>query len=187
MNSSTISSNNYMNKRKSLFCIFILFSLILISCGTSTGSRYQQDQGKLKKTDIDSSKSLENFDLTKYHSKINIKEITKPVDSTATDVWYSYNSSPNISDTAQTVVKTLPGYRVLVMTTDNLNEANDKRSEIYFKTDHAAVYVIFDPPFYKVEAGDFTDRSDAQILNFKLKQMGYSDVRVINETINKFK
>jgi hypothetical protein len=49
------------------------------------------------------------------------------------------------------------------------------------------VYVIFDPPFYKVEAGDFTVMNDAQSLYTKLKQLGYNDVRVKSETVNKFK
>ena len=175
-----------MHRRKTLFCISILFSFILISCGTSTGSRFPQEQEYKKKEVTDSAGYSENFDLTKYHSKIDIKENAKPVDSSTTDVWYSYHSSPNTSDTAQTVIKTLPGYRVLVLSTDDLDEANNLRSDIYFKTDHAAVYVIFDPPFYKVEAGDFSDINDAQSLSFKLKQMGYNEVRVVNETINKF-
>ena len=176
-----------MNRSKALFYISILFSFIIISCGTSTGSRYVNEQGVKKKEDSDSTRNSENFDLTKYHAKIDIKEKPKSVDSTKTDVWYSYHESTDSADTSQTVIKTLPGYRVLVLTTDNLDDANNMRSDIYFKSDHAAVYVIFDPPFYKVEAGDFTNMDDAKSLSFKLKQMGYNDVRIVNETINKFK
>jgi hypothetical protein len=176
-----------MNRGTIFFWLIIPFSLFLVSCGTSTGSRYPQEQVQQKKEGKDSTRFSENFDLTKYHSKINIKEKNQAADSTTSDVWYSYNSSPNTTDTTQTVIKTLPGYRVLVLSTDNLDDANSLRSEIYFKTNHAAVYVIFDPPFYKVEAGDFTDMNDAQSLNTKLKQLGYNDVRVISETVNKFK
>jgi hypothetical protein len=176
-----------MHKRITFFIITIILPFILIYCGTSTGSRYPQEQRPLHKVENDSSKYAENFDMTKYHSQLDIKEKTKPVDSSNTNVWFSYHTNTNSLDTEQTVIKTLPGYRVLVLSTDNLDEANNLRSEIYFKSDHTAVYVIFDPPFYKVEAGDFTDINDAQSLNFKLKQMGYNDVRVVNETINKFK
>jgi hypothetical protein len=176
-----------MSIRTKLFWLIIPFSFFLVSCGTSTGSRYPQEQVQQKKEGNDSTRFSENFDLTKYHSKIDIKEKNQPADSTKTDVWYSYNSNPNTTDTAQTVIKTLPGYRVLVLSTDNLDDANSLRSEIYFKTNHAAVYIVFDPPFYKVEAGDFADMSDAQSLNTKLKQLGYTDVRVVRETINKFK
>ena len=93
---------------------------------------------------------------------------------------------PTKNDTNKTVIKTVPGYRVQVISTDNLDEANTIRSEIYFKTNQKAVYVIFDPPFYKVEVGDFIDINDAKNLSFKFKQMGYKDARVVNETINIF-
>jgi hypothetical protein len=173
--------------RKALFYVAILLSLFLVSCGTSTGSRYLQGKEYQKEEKTDTTRYPENFDLTKYHSKIEIKGNAKAEDSSAADVWYSYDASANTSDTAHTIIKTMPGYRVLVLSTDNLDEANNMRSEIYFKSDHAAVYVIFDPPFYKVEAGDFSDINDAQSFNFKLKQMGYNEVRVVKETINKFK
>jgi hypothetical protein len=176
-----------MNRRTILLWFLIQFSFILISCGTSTGSRYPQEKVQQKAEAVDSNGFTENFDLTKYHAKSDIKEKTKQEDSSSANVWYSYRTGPIVTDTSQTIIKTLPGYRVLVLSTDNIDEANSMRSDIYFKTDHSAVYVIFDPPFYKVEAGDFTNRNDAQTLNFKLKQMGFKDVRVINETINKFR
>ena len=80
----------------------------------------------------------------------------------------------------------MQGYRVQVLITDNLDEANNMRSDIYFKTNQKAVYIVFDPPFYKVEVGDFKNMADAKSLSFQLKQLGYSDARVINETINIF-
>ncbi|MDR3627421.1 MAG: SPOR domain-containing protein [Ignavibacteriaceae bacterium] len=176
-----------MDRRTILFWLSIPFSFILISCGTSTGSRYPQEQVLQKAGITDSNSFTENFDLTKYHAKIDLKEKAKQEDSSSSNVWYSYHLGPIVTDTSQTIIKTLPGYRVLVLSTDNIDEANSMRSDVYFKTDHSAVYVIFDPPFYKVEAGDFTNRNDAQSLNFKLKQMGFKDVRVINETINKYR
>lgn len=175
--------------RITAFCVAVIISLSLFSCGTSTGSRYQQEQAEQKKEDKDSVRISENFDLTRYHPKMDIPEKIKTTDSAKTKVWYSYNENPggSHSDTSQTVIKSLPGYRVLVLSTDNLDEANNMRSDVYFKTGHTAVYVVFDPPFYKVEAGDFTDMNDAKNFSFKLKQMGYNDITVINETVNKFK
>jgi hypothetical protein len=178
-----------MNNRIASICITAFVSLSLFSCGTSTGTRYLQEEAQHKKDDKDSGKISENFDLTRYHPKMDIKEKTKTPDSAKTKVWYSYNENPGSShsDTSEAVIKTMPGFRVLVLSTDNLDEANNMRSDVYFKTGHSAVYVVFDPPFYKVEAGDFTDINDAKNFSFKLKQMGYNDITVINETVNKFK
>ena len=177
-----------MNKKLSVILLLPLIIFIIDSCGTSTGSRYPQEQGiRVKNQETDTSKYRENFDLSKYHAKINVKEKNKPADSASNNVWYTYNNAGNTSDTSQSILKTAPGYRVLILTTDNLDDANNARSEVYFKSSQKAIYVVFDPPFYKVEAGDFTEMDDAKNLSFKLKQLGYPDVKVINETINIYK
>jgi hypothetical protein len=56
---------------------------------------------------------------------------------------------------------------------------------VYFKLGKD-VYVNFEPPFYKVKVGDFTTRSEANDLKFKLNQLGYSEAKVVQETINLF-
>ena len=46
--------------------------------------------------------------------------------------------------------------------------------------------ITFEPPFYKVKAGDFTAHSEANDFKFKLNQLGYPEARVIQETVNIF-
>ncbi len=168
-----------------------LFLLFASSCGSSTGSRYSREGNKETEKNFAKEKSEkkypEKFDLEKYRSKIKVPEAKKDSSVAADlDAWYNYHTIPSKNDTNKTVIKTVPGYRVQVISTDNLDEANTVKSEIYFKTNQKAVYVIFDPPFYKVEVGDFIDINDAKNLSFKFKQMGYEDSRVVNETINIF-
>ena len=181
-----------MIKRLSIFILISAISLLFIqSCGTSTGSRYDRSAVKETEKKFEEAKSekkyLEDFNLDDYRTKIDAPEIKKD-SAVAADLeaWYNYRTMPTKNDTNKTVIKTVPGYRVQVISTDNLDEANTIRSEIYFKTNQKAVYVIFDPPFYKVEVGDFIDINDAKNLSFKFKQMGYKDARVVNETINIF-
>lgn len=169
--------------------VIVLF--VFYSCGTSTGSRYAQEVSKTpEKNNIEEKPKTtypEDFDLTAYRSKIDVPSVKKDSSVSADlDAWYNYHTIPAKADTNKTIIKTVPGYRVQIISTDNLDKANTVRSEIYFKTNQKAVYVIFDPPFYKVEVGDFIDMNDAKNLSFKFKQMGYTDARVINETINIF-
>jgi hypothetical protein len=179
--------------------IFLLFistatAIIFITCGTPVGSRYAQETeksstektaGEKSATDTSKIKYPENFVITNYRSKIEIKE-SKKDSATNQEAWYNYHIAPNKSDTGKTAVKNVPGYRVQIASTDNLDEADSLRSEIYFKTNQKAIYIVFDPPFYKIEVGDFIDMNEAKNLSFKLKQMGYSEARVVNETINIF-
>ncbi len=178
---------------KSIVILIASSSIIFLaaSCGTSTGSRYNRSGNKETEKSFAKEKSEkkypENFDIEKYRSKINVPEVKKDSAVAADmDAWYNYHTIPSKNDTNKTVIKTVPGYRVQVLSTDNLDEANTVKSEIYFRTNQKAVYVIFDPPFYKVEVGDFIDINDAKNLSFKFKQMGYNDARVVNETINIF-
>ncbi len=176
------------------FIISFLFPIILISCGTSTGSRYSEARksGELKKEEKAKEEKItkkypENFNLSEYHTKITVKDTAAAKrGKNNLDVWYDYHEAPDTGDVNRTVIKTEPGYRVQVLSTDNLDDANKMRSEIYFKTSQKAVYIVFDPPFYKVEVGDFTNINDAKSLSFKFKQMGYTDARVVNGTINIF-
>lgn len=177
-----------MYKNLILYLTASLFSLTIISCAASTAGRYSDGSSKEKANNNAEKKNFypENFDLSKYHAKLDLKEDKKEENRENFEVWYNYTKAPDTTATVKTAVKTIPGYRVQIISTDNLDEANKIRSEIFFKTNQKAVYVIFDPPFYKVEVGDFIDLNDAKNLSFKLKQSGYSDARVVNETINVF-
>jgi hypothetical protein len=84
------------------------------------------------------------------------------------------------------IIGTTDGYRVQVLSTDDVDEANLVRAEIYEKVSRKEVYVIFEPPFYKVKVGDFTSKSEAENLRFKLNQLGYTESKVIQETVNIF-
>ena len=84
------------------------------------------------------------------------------------------------------IIGTTDGYRVQVVSTDDIEEANRIRAEIYEKTARKEVYVTFEPPFYKVKAGDFTSKSDANDFKFKLNQLGYTEAKVVQETVNIF-
>ena len=84
------------------------------------------------------------------------------------------------------IIGTTDGYRVQVISTDDIDEANLVRSELYEKTTRKEVYIFFEPPFYKVKVGDFTSKSEAENLRFKLNQLGYSESKVVQEIVNIF-
>ncbi len=177
-----------------IIIILTAFPVIFYSCSASTGSRYDKNNEEKKektaeKTEESSKTELkEDFDITPYRTKIEIDESTDLSPKENVNAWYNYEET--IPDTAagnKTVIEKVDGYRVQVLSTDNLEDANAMRSEIYFKTNQKAVYIDFDPPFYKVNVGDFTDLNDANNFSFKLNQMGYNDARVVREEVNVFK
>jgi len=67
-----------------------------------------------------------------------------------------------------------------------MREANSVRADILAKIKRKEVYISFEPPFYKVKIGDFKDITESNNLKFKLNQLGYTEARVVQETVNIF-
>ncbi len=171
-----------MNKLR-FTLIFIPIIFFHAGCSASTGSRYEKKNGNGddKKVTV-----KEDFDITRYKTKIEIVTISN--NKELSDVWYEYENDSKDSNFAQNrnIVVTVDGYRVLVVATDNLEDANSVRADILAKIKRKEVYISFEPPFYKVKVGDFTDITETDNLKFRLNQLGYTEARVVQETVNIF-
>lgn len=163
----------------------IAITMILVGCSASTGSRYETKKENEKETTTEvSNETEEDFDITPYQTEIEIEAPPIATDELPSDVWYGYGNQ--FSEIERKIVGTTDGFRVQVLSTDDIDEANRVRAEVYEKTTRKEVYVIFEPPFYKVKVGDFTLKSEADNLRFNLNQLGYTESKVVQETVNLF-
>ena len=164
---------------------FLIFVLLFIGCSSSkTSESNNADKNKNNKEPA-AQKFEENFDLTPYHTQIDIPETKETSDLSKYDIWYSYPKPDTTTiDSSKLVTTSTSGYRVVVLSTDDLQSANELKSELYFKINEKNIYLDFEPPFYKVKVGDFTNLQEANNLKFKLNQLGYKDARVISESVN---
>lgn len=167
--------------------LFLVTTLILMSCGSSTATRYENGKDKKPHRPEKTGTLKENFDISHYKTIINIRQVEKPITIESIDAWYDYNSISEPSANEETVINTVNGFRVQVFSTDDLAHADSLRTELYGKTNQKHIYIIFDPPFYRIEIGDFTQISAANDLRFKLNQLGYGEARVVNEKVNIYK
>ena len=177
---------------KTTFAAFI--SLLIISaCSASTGSRYEKNEKvNSEKSTTESNEEIktptlkEDFDITPYKTEIIVPE--KKVSGVAENqtVWFDYGS-PEVETKTKTLVGTEDGFRVLVLTTDNIEEANQIKADVYFAQNSNEIYIDFEPPFYKVKTGDFDTQKAADDLRFKLNQLGYKDAKVVKDKINIYK
>ncbi len=174
------------------FTLLLLFISILYSCAASTGSRYDKNDNNTKHTSEDNEEISnptalkEDFDITPYKTKINIPEKKWTKKASNQNIWFDYDS-PETKIKTKSLVGTADGYRILVLTTDNLEEANQVKADIYFGQTFYEVYVDFEPPFYRVKTGDFDSQKSAEDLRFKLNQLGYKEAKVIRDKINVYK
>jgi hypothetical protein len=182
--------NKQKGKMKFILTLIIASAtgIYFFGCSASTGSRYEKNEVKEvvnhDQKDEDYTQTEEYFDITPYKTEIKLETEELQAGTLPPDIWYEYGEDSN--DSQKSVVGTTDGYRVQVVATDDIEEANQIRSEIYTKTTNKQVYVNFEPPFYKVKVGDFTSRQDANDLKFMLNQLGYKEARIVQETINLF-
>lgn len=176
-----------MSKLNFLSIIFP-FAVLFYSCSASTDTRYSKDSEKeISKMRENETIAEDDFDIEPFRTKIDIPAVSKETKNTTLDLWFGYPADIPEDHTKKTVVDTIQGYRVQVISTDNLDEANGVRSEIYFKTNEKAIYIIFEPPFYVVRVGDYKNINDAKALSFKLNQLGFAGTKVVNDIINIYK
>ena len=170
----------------SLILHYSFLLLFVAACSASTGTRYEKDNSSDEnKINANPVNVEEDFDITPYKTKIEIEEPDERTEG-FNDAWYEYESvsGEQFSELNNKIIGTDDGFRVLVIATDNMDEANSVRDNIYTQTSRKEVYISFEPPFYKVKVGDFTDVTEANNLKFKLSQLGYTEARVVQETVN---
>jgi hypothetical protein len=78
---------------------------------------------------------------------------------------------------------TAPGFRVQVLLTGNIERAGSVRDSIELLEPQEWTYVIFDAPYYKVRAGNFTDRSAATELLQRLLRRGFQEAWIVPDNV----
>lgn len=181
-----LSGNMKFKKTTTLF--LLAGGFLLYSCGAiSTSGRYETGEKESEKTETSKIETYETFNLKPYRPDLNFegKEFITDVYTENSGAWFEYDSITESSKNKK-IVGTQDGYRVQVIATDDLDEANKINTEINSQIPAQRSYVNFEPPFYKVKVGDFTEISEANNLRFRLSQMGFIESKVVRETINIF-
>ncbi len=86
-------------------------------------------------------------------------------------------------DSMALVEETILGFRIQILSTSNVDEAEESRiaAQQLFLSD--TVYVIYDPPVYKVRVGDFETRLEANGRLQDVQERGYKDAWVVPDNV----
>jgi hypothetical protein len=77
--------------------------------------------------------------------------------------------------------KVTQGYRIQVYATTNFKDAEKKKDDLLSVIDDP-IYVVYDPPYYKIRAGNFEKEEQAKDLKKVLEEMG-NDAWVVQSKI----
>lgn len=171
--------------------IAVISLLTLTFCSAQPTIRYEEKKNKSEssvetETKSEALKFNENFDITPFRIEINLPDKKTELKNKSNVLWYQYELKDDASLKKKKIVGTMNGFRVQVIATDDLDEANKIQEELKTIKGSNEVYSVFEPPFYKILVGDFKTSDEANSLRFKLNQLGYSESKTIKSTINLF-
>lgn len=182
-----------MQKFYSIFYLLTTITAVifLTYCSAKPTVRYdEKNTSKVEEKEVLKDKNEinyeENFDISPFRTEIKLPEKKVDLNKSTNEIWYQYDVKENSSTKTKKIIGTTNGFRVQVVATDDLDEANRIQEELKSIKGANEIYSVFEPPFYKVLIGDFKSSDEANSLRFKLNQLGYSDSKVIKSTINLF-
>ena len=76
-----------------------------------------------------------------------------------------------------------PGYRILVLKTNNRDKVQEAKTKIYQRYPDWKTYMMWQAPFFKLKVGNFREREEAEAFLPDLKRIFPTGVYVIKETI----
>ncbi len=84
-----------------------------------------------------------------------------------------------------TVPETIPGFRVQVLLTQEIDEANTALANLEQQLPEDFAYMVYDAPYYKIRVGNFHQRTTANTILKKLSELGYKEAWIVPDNILK--
>ena len=79
--------------------------------------------------------------------------------------------------------KNTKGFRLLVINTNNREEAISAKTKVYSHFPELKAYLIYQSPYFRLKVGNFKEREDAEDYQKKLKKYFPKGVFIMNDTI----
>ena len=86
-------------------------------------------------------------------------------------------------ETSRDARKTAKGYRLMIISTNNRDEAISAKAKVYTYFPELKAYLWHQSPYYKVKAGNFKDRKEAEAYQKKLNVYFSKGVFIMNDIV----
>ena len=86
-------------------------------------------------------------------------------------------------ETSRNARRTAKGYRLMIISTNNRDEAIMAKTKVYTYFPELKAYLWHQSPYYKVKAGNFKDRKEAEIYQKKLNAYFTRGVYIMNDIV----
>jgi hypothetical protein len=86
-------------------------------------------------------------------------------------------------ETSRDARKTAKGFRLMIISTNNRDEAISAKAKVYTYFPELKAYLWHQSPYYKVKAGNFKDRKEAEAYQKKLNVYFSKGVFIMNDIV----
>lgn len=157
--------------------LLIAAALLLAGCKTSERTR-QQEQPPAAETQ-------RKAPLAQYEKTFNPADYDEDVAQVQKSHALENHINGDQSTADSTIVESEfhQGFRVQIFASVSIDEANAMKIAAAPKITEDSIYVVFDPPVYKVRVGDYRGRMEASQKLQKFVEMGFPDAWVVGDQI----
>ena len=85
--------------------------------------------------------------------------------------------------TTRNARRTAPGYRILVINTNDRAKASEAKARIYQQFRELPAYLMYQSPFYKLKVGNFREREEAEQYFVDIQRLFPSGVYIVRDVI----
>jgi hypothetical protein len=75
------------------------------------------------------------------------------------------------------------GFRILVVSTNDRNKANDAKMKLYKNFPELKAYLMYQSPYFKLKAGNFKDQKEAEVYLKKMQVYFPTGIYIIRDII----
>ncbi len=168
--------------RKINLCSVPLLALIVctwIACSSSNPDTSEQQRSK-PEGQKEMKKPLSEYEATldpsKYEDDVEVVEKKKAEDKPTAELQIPKDSTV-VQETSQL------GFRIQIFSTSSIDEAMNMKINVLAKIPQDSVYIVYDPPVYKVRLGDFSTRYEAGMQLPSIVNTGYPDAWIVPDNI----
>ena len=168
---------------KTAICILcsLFLTIIFTACGSSGKSKGLQVEANPEESRL-SGKYDESFDpLTLKEPPFDISRKETPDNGSKVESQFVPSAAVAVQQDTSWV--TVPGYQVQLLQTENGEQARETKTEATLDLD-ADVNIVYEAPYYKVRAGKFVNRYDAELLQSKAGDKGYLNSWIVRTPIS---
>jgi hypothetical protein len=160
-----------------VFALIAAFAFICSGCGSSSSST--------KETSAAPEEREHRVLLSRYEKMFNPSEYDVEITEVQRQHRIEQERAAAERQEDSVVVESTftQGYRIQIFASGSIDEANAMRMTAVQKINEDSIYVVYDPPTYKVRIGDFPTRSEANQKLAAVVAQGFADAWVVGDRI----